>query len=128
MKRLLLIVVALLALALVPCLLYAAITRLDGAQTAQFSFWAPIGVLVADALLFFVALGLWPMRAWDRAGLAIVLPLLIAMASWGSMMGMVEAQRAQLTRTAPIAEPIDAPAIPPAAASGAGAARPDSMQ
>lgn len=117
MKRFLLMGVGVLALALVPVLLYLAITRLGGAQDVQFSIWAPIGVLAADALLFFAALGAWPLRAWDRAGLAIILPLLIAMASWASMMGMVEAQRAQHLATMGVAGP--APGAPAAAAPAA---------
>ena len=80
------------ALVLIPVLLYLAITQQDGRADAQFAFWAPLAVLLLDAVLFWIAFGAWQLTRWERGGLSVILPLLIAMASWAAMMGMVTAQ------------------------------------
>lgn len=81
--------VGVLALVLIPALMYVEVTQLAFTQGAHVAFWAPIIVIAADALLFWFALGAWMAAGWDRAGIALVLPLLIAMASWALMIDMV---------------------------------------
>lgn len=92
MLRPLRIACALVALALVPVSLYLALTVPTAPIPPQWVLWAPFGVLVLDALLFAFALGIWQVTAWERVGLSIILPLLIAMASWAALMDNVAAR------------------------------------
>lgn len=80
------------AVALVPVLLYTALHHPDQRQSVGFALWAPIVVLFVDATIFYLALGIWSLTPWERIGISIILPLLIAIASWALMMGMVPAQ------------------------------------
>lgn len=95
MNRIASIVLLLLSVALVPVALYLGVHVLPHAQNPAVAYWAPITVLVVDALLIYVALGHWEMEKWDRTGIAIVVPLLLAMASWAVMINTVAAQMPQ---------------------------------
>lgn len=86
---------AVIATAFIPVLLYLGLAQAPQQQSARFAFWAPLAALAADAVLFYLALGILRLRAWDRVGISIVLPLLLAMASWALMMDSVSSQMPQ---------------------------------
>lgn len=89
MSRILRGLIAIAATLLIPCLLWLVIFRLDSLGSVGLVLSLIVGVLLADALLFWFALG-GRLAGMDRAGLAFVLPLLIMMLSWSLMRGSVE--------------------------------------
>lgn len=89
------IALAVVAVFLVPVLLFLALRYPVQGQGIGFALWAPIVALFVDAALFYLALGAWNLTQWERIGISVILPLLIAIASWASMMGMVSAPMPQ---------------------------------
>lgn len=109
MKRVLQQFIGVIALLLVPVSLWFGLNHQGTPLSPSVALWAPFVVLAADALLVAFALGLWRVTAWERLGIAIILPLLIAMISWALMMGSVEERIAQ----APAASAAHVPAGKP---------------
>lgn len=108
MKYPLQIVLAVLAVALVPLSLHLALERFDGNVAPDVAIWAPLSVLALDALLFYFAFGIGNATVLERVGMALVLPLILTMISWALMRDGVEArvqaaQAAHATPSAPAA-------------------------
>lgn len=82
------------AIAFIPVAMYLALAQGLTFTDPAAAFRATLGMLLFDALLFFVAFGAWHLTRWERCGLSILLPLLLVMASWAAMMGMVTTKMA----------------------------------
>jgi hypothetical protein len=102
MKYPLQIVLAVLAVALVPLSLHLALERFDGNVAPDIAIWAPLSVLALDALLFYFAFGIGNATVLERVGMALVLPLMLTMISWALMRDAIEArvQAAQVAQAA----------------------------
>lgn len=95
MKRIAYGIAGFVAVVLIPALLYFSLRHSDQGLSVDAALWAPIVVLAADALIFYIALGIWALTAWERVGISVILPMLIAILSWAAMMNMVSADMAQ---------------------------------
>ena len=98
------LLVALVATLLIPALLWLVVFHLDGLRDVGLVLSLIAGVLLLDALLFWIALGS-RLRGMDRLGVAFVLPLLIIMLSWSlmrdSVQELIEQNRAAAAAAAP---------------------------
>ena len=92
MKRIAHILLAILAVGLIPVTLYLALTNMPEKPDVELAFWGPFAVLAADAILFFLMLGFSNVTRWERVGISLIAPMLLTMASWAAMRGMVVTQ------------------------------------
>lgn len=94
MNRQLRFAAGVLAVLLIPVGLWLAVAWLPPITDRGVALLAPLVGLVVDTVLFWWALGAWPMGTGDRIGIAIVMPLLLAMATWALLVNTVAAQMA----------------------------------